>query len=196
MRTRLSALVVLAAALTWTACGNDEGPTGSGRVQDVVFDPETSTFTGELTGQVQVSISPDGSTWLDLGSLNGVTIGLQSDSDSTSVHGEQTAPADQYTRVRLIFQGVTAELPAGTTVGTTTLTADESIDIGGSDQRVEIVKQVSGFQVLADTTVRRTILFDLRSALWITEVSLAAGVVEDAVIQGAVVASTISEPRT
>jgi len=196
MKKRLFGVLIVAAAAVLVACGNDEGPAGSGRVMDLVFDPVTASFTGELSGNVQVSISQDGSSWFNLGSLNGVTIDLQSDSDSTSVHGEQTAPAGQYSRVRLTFQGVSAELPAGATVGGTTLSAPATIDVGGSDQQVEITKQVLSFQVLADTTVRRTILFNLQSEDWITESSLTAGVVEDAAIQSAVTATTRSEPRS
>ncbi|NIM52930.1 MAG: hypothetical protein GTO22_27450 [Gemmatimonadales bacterium] len=195
MKQRFNGLLLLVAAGIWAACG-DEGPEGSGRAQGVVHDPARASFMGELNGNVQVSISSDGSSWFDLGSLNGVTIMLQSNTDSTNVHGEQTVPADQYSRVRLTFQNVSAELLAGSTVGTTTLQSDVSIALGGSDHGVEVITQVGGFQVLADTTVRRSIILDLHSDQWITEAAVASQVVEDAAIQGAVTVTTRSEPRS
>ena len=176
------------------AC-SDNGPAESGRAQGVVFDPETASYSGELSGDVQVSISDNGSDWFDLGSLNGVTIILQSDADSTNVHGEQSAPVGQYSRVRLTFDGVVADLESGSTVGNTTLNQDTTIVLGGADERVEITKQVP-FEVPSDGALRVSINFNLHSAVWITEAGLATQVIEDAPIQNAVTVTIRIEPRT
>ncbi len=81
---------------------------------------KTGAFSGELSGAVQVNVSSGGANWLDLGSLNGITIALQSDSDTSNVHGKQDAPVSTYSQVRLIFDGVDAELKAGSIIGKVT----------------------------------------------------------------------------
>ncbi len=192
VKCRLAVAVVLAALVV--ACG-DEGPAAFGRAQGLVKDPQTANFSGTVSGNVQVSISVDGSSWIDLGSLNGITIQLQSPTgDSTNVHGEQTAPTGSYGRARLTFRGAQANLDAGSVVGSTTLQSDANITLGGSDEEVAIEKSVS-FEVPSDTTLRRTIVFTLNSAAWITESSLQAGVVEDADLQSAIQVTTRTEPR-
>lgn len=184
-RLTLALLPLLPLAL---ACNDD--PVELGRARGVVHDPKTAAFSGELSGDVQVSISSGGVNWFDLGSLNGITIALQSDSDTSDVHSEQDAPVNTYSHVRLILDGVDAELKAGSVIGATTLASDAVVGLGGSDRRVEIVKQVAPFSVVSDEEIRRGILFLLNSRLWITEGSLQQGVVEDAPIQGAVTAVT------
>ncbi len=184
-RPALAVVCVLASAI---AC--DDDPVELGRAQGVVHDAKTAAFSGVLSGDVQVAISSGGANWFDLGSLNGITIPLQSDTDTSNVHGEQDAPVSTYSQVRLIFDGVDAELKAGSIIGTTTLTGDVVIPLGGSDRRVEIVKQVAPFGVDSDDGVRRGIIFLLNSRIWITEPSLQLGLVEDAAIQSAVTALT------
>ncbi len=70
-----------------------------------------------------------------------------------------------YSRVRLVFDGVDAELNAGSLIGTTTLTSDSVIPLGGADRRAEIVKQVAPFSVVSHTETRRSILSLLNSRL-------------------------------
>ncbi len=184
-RLTLALLSILPLAV---ACNDD--PVELGRARGLVHDAKTAAFSGELSGDVQVSISSGGTSWFELGSLNGITIALQSDSDTSNVHGEQDAPVNTYSRVRLVLDGVGAELKAGSIIGNTTLASDVLVGLGGADRRVEIDKQVAPFSVLGDDAVRSSILFLLNSRLWITEASLQQGVVEDAAIQGAVTAVT------
>jgi hypothetical protein len=151
--------------------------------------------TGSLAGNVHVSISADGLTWVDLGSPNGITVPLQLAASATTVHGEVDAPTGTYSRVRLTFDGVAARVLSGSTIEGTTLTADANLTLGGSDGRVEVAIPVSSFTVEADPQVQRTVVFDLRSVLWLTLAALQAGTVLDAALQGAVLASTRVDPR-
>lgn len=194
--SRMRRLPLAALALLTLVAACDDEPVELGRAQGVVHDARTTTFFGELSGDVQVSVSAGGTNWFDLGSLNGITIALQSDSDTTNVHGEQDAPVGTYSQARLVFDGVAAELNAGSMIGTTTLTSDRVIPLGGADGRVEIIKVVAPFSVVSDPGTRRSILFLLNSRLWITEASLQQGVVEDAAIQSAVTAVTRVEARS
>lgn len=186
--------LVLGVAL---ASCSDPIASGTGRAEGFLQDPPsgTPTMSGSLAGNVHVSISADGLTWVDLGSPNGITVPLQLAASATTVHGEVDAPAGAYSRVRLTFEGVTARVLSGSTIQGTTITADVNVPLGGSDGRVEVVIPVPGFTVDADPQSQRTIVFDLRSTLWLTLAAIQAGAVLDAALQGAVLATTRVDPR-
>lgn len=202
----LRALAFMAAAAALAGCGDSTG-TGPGRANAFVTDDPSTTsasrtgavfqlsganqaaaFSGSVAGNTQVSISADGETWVDLGSLNGITILLQSSSDSTTVHGEVDVPAGTYSRVRLTFSGVEARLDAGSTFGGLTLTTQVNVSLGGSDAQVMIEKSVPSFEVRAEAGAVTIVRFELNAEAWLTEQTVGAEVVEDAEIQAAVTA--------
>ena len=176
------------------SCGDESGPAGPGRIQGVIADPLTASFSGSVAGDVQVSISEDSTSWVNLGSLNGITIQLQTDGDTTNVHGEQSVPAASYTWVRLTFQDAQARLDAGSVFGGTTLANSMDVDLGGSDDSVEVVKPLN-FTVVESTTTRTSLVFRLNSEDWLTEAAVNAGVVEDAPMQNITVVAR-SEPTS
>ena len=195
MRKTTTIAVVL--ALLTAACGDSPaGPSSGTRVEAVVQDSPaaTATVTGTLAGNVSASVG-EGDRWTPIGTPNGITIPLQMAGSTTTVHGEASVPSSSYSRVRLVFQGVSARLARGSVVGGTTLASDTTIILGGSDERVEISVPVSTFAVEANAGVRRVIVFDLRSQQWLTAAALQAGRVEDAALQAAVTATTRAENR-
>ena len=191
---RYTHIFLLLGTAALVACGDSTGTGTLGRAQGVITDPATAGFSGTVSGNIQVSISSDGSTWVDLGSLNGITIMLQSNADTTNVHGEVSAPAGSYSQVRLTFSNVSAALNAGSVIGNTTLTNTQTVALGGTDQQAEVVKSVN-FSVTDDATVRTSLQFRLNSGNWLTEAALAAGFVEDDALAGITVSSR-SEPRS
>lgn len=181
---------LLAGLLVCVGCSDSTG-TGTGRAEGVIADSPTGTsVTGTLAGNIHVSLSSDGIEWVDLGSPNGITVPLQATGVETTVHGEEDAPAGTYTRVRLIFQGVSARILAGSVIGGTALTSEANLALGGTDQRIEIVVTVPAFTIEADDDVSRIIVFDLHSQLWLTAAAVQAGSVQDAAVQSAVTATT------
>ncbi len=192
LRTRLlRAFVIVAVALASAACDDDSptGPIAQTRVDARVQDSTgSSTVTGTFAGNFQASMW-DGDRWVDLGSPNGITVGLQSGA-SVTVHGEQSVPSGSYSRVRLILQGVSVLVAAGSRVGGTTLTNSATVALGGSDQRVELVVSVSSFSVGDDPTAERIIVFDLHSSQWLTSSVVQSGQVDDAALRASITAST------
>lgn len=188
-----------AALFLGLAAASCSDPTGSGlgRAEGVIQDSPTGapTVTGSLAGNMHVSLSADGLAWVDLGSPNGITVPLQLAGSATTVHGEVDAPTGTYSRVRLVFDGVTARLQSGSTIEGTTLTADANVLLGGSDGQVEVVIAVPTFTVEAEPQVQRTVVFELRSTLWLTLAAVQAGTVLDAALQGAILATTRVDPR-
>ena len=91
---------------------------------------------------------------------------------------------------------VQARLLGGSSVGTTFLSGNTNIPLGGSDNVVEVVLQVPPFEVEASDTQQRAITFTMNSPAWITEAALQASVVEDAAIEAAVTAVVTVEPRS
>jgi hypothetical protein len=194
---RDTATIVIVVALSAAACGDSPtGPSAGTRVEAVVQDAPvaTPTVTGTLAGNVFASLW-NGDRWIDIGSPNGITIPLQLAGRTTTVHGETSVPSSSYSRVRLVFQGVTARIARGSVVGGTTLTSDTTVVLGGSDERAEMSVPVSPFSVEADARVRRVVVFDLRSQQWLTAAALQSGRVEDGALQTAVTATTRSENR-
>jgi hypothetical protein len=185
-------LFVLAAA----AC--DDLPTSpgswsdqTGRAEAVLRDSPafSATASGTLSGNMYASLW-DGDRWIDLGSPNGITVPLQVTGRLTTIHGEQDAPEGSYTRVRLVLQGVTARIAAGSVIGGTVVNNETSVTLGGADQRAELNLSVAPFTVIRDQNATRTIIFDLASQSWLTPSVLQAGRVEDAALVLAVTAST------
>lgn len=191
---RYTHIFLLLGTAAVVACGDSSGPGPLGRAQGVVNDPVTAAFSGTVSGNIQVSISSDGSTWVDLGSLNGITIVLQSNADTTTVHGEVSVPVGSYSQVRLTFSNVSADLDAGSVVGATTLDNGASIALGGSDEQAEVIKPLN-FSVVEDAAVRTSLTFRFNSEDWLTEAALAAGFVEDDALANITVSSR-SEPRS
>ena len=156
-------------------------------------------FTGTLSGNFTASIW-DGSRWVSLGSPNGITVVMRVHVANTSavpatVHGEQSAPLGSYNRVRLVLQGVTASIAAGSGFGGITLSSDATFRLGGSDHYVELSHSVAPFSLAHDPSVRRVIVFDLDSETWLTSSVAQSGQVEDAALQAAFSAFTSLESR-
>jgi hypothetical protein len=185
----------LAVALISSACSDSPvGPSSGTRVEAVVQDSPAGspTVTGTLAGNVSASVW-DGDRWSDIGSPNGITMPLQTTGRSTTVHGQASIPSASYSRVRLVLQGVTARIARGSVIGGTTLTADVNLPLGGSDERVELIVSVDTFSVQPDSSIRRVIVFELRSQQWLTAQALQSNRVDDAAMQAAVTAITRAE---
>jgi hypothetical protein len=193
---RIHRAVVVTALLSIACDDSAIGPSSGTRVEAVVQDSPQSAppVNGTLAGNVSASVW-NGDRWHDLGSPNGITIPLQTMGRVTTVHGEASVASSSYNRVRLVFQGVTARITRGSAIGGTILSNDITLTLGGSDQRAEISVPVDSFSVEPSASVRRVIVFDLRSHQWLTAASLQSGVVEDAGLQAAVTAATRTENR-
>lgn len=205
MKTRMMLFCTTAAALLGAGCGDGT----EGRIEALVLDdPQTQLapaamsqqaspadqsapdgFSGTLAGEVQVAISADGSTWVDLGSPKGITVNLQG-TDGATVHGRVDAPVGIYNRVRLTFRNVEARLSAGSAWGGFTLTTQVNVILGGSDRQVVVEKSVSPFEVRAGAT--SLIRFDLNAESWIGIEAVQAQAVADANVQAAVAASVVT----
>ena len=190
------ALIVLC-ALSVAACSESpSGPTSGTRVEAVIQDSpaQAATVTGTVAGNISASLW-NGDRWVDVGSPNGITFPLQIAGRTTTIHGEASVVSGSYSRVRLVFQGVAARVAMGSVVGGITVTSDRTIILGGSDERVEIDVPVSTFAVEADASVRRVVVFEVRSQQWLTVSAVQSGSVEDAALRAAVTASTRLENR-
>lgn len=136
-----------------------------------------SAFTGSIQGDFRAAISVDGETWVDLGSLNGISLSLQTTGGETSVHGQQSVSVGTYSRVRLVIDGAQAEIAAGSVIGTITLGVDTSVSIGSAGQVVVDVT-VAPFTIESGTDAR--VVFDLNSEAWLTEPAVTLGTASEA----------------
>jgi len=208
LRMRIVAVVAVIAVAS-TACDESSTPTTPttrALVDARVVDSKNfklgapvpvATVSGTLSGNFVASIW-DGSRWVSLGSPNGISVALQIHplvATPTTVHGEQSAPAGSYDRVRLDLQGVTATITRGSSFGGTTFSSDTTFRLGGSDQHVELPVTVSRFSLEESPSVKRVIVFELSSERWLTSSVAQSGQVEDAALQAAISVRTSLEPR-
>lgn len=146
-----------------------------------------ATFTGTVAGDFQVLLSPGGQDLIPLGSLNGITVELQTPGAGTTVHGAQSVPAGSYVRVRLRIQDAEVTVAAGSTVGGIILDADAKLDLA-TDAPLVIERDVS-FGV--SSTVKGEVVFDLNAEAWITEAAVQAGAVSSAAVAQSVTARAL-----
>lgn len=199
MRSNLAPLVagfLLGCAMISGCNGNPNPVTPQlGRADALIQDSAGSpTVSGTLSGNIFASVW-DGDRWVDLGSPNGITIPLQVADRVVTIHGEQSVPAVSYSRVRIVLQGVTARLASGSMIGGMVLVNEASLALGGADHHVDVVIQVPAFSVEADTSFKRTIVFELFSQQWLTPAALQAGRVDDGALRSAMKATTRLERR-
>jgi hypothetical protein len=146
--------------------------------------PARAAIAGSIVSNTNVEISTDGTTWVTLGSPNGITIKLQSATDSSTVHGEVDAAAGSYSHVRVTLREAEANLLAGSVIGAVALASNASLAIGGNDRVVVLQRQVTPFEVVAGSLT--TIFLELNSESWITASNVQDLVVEDAEVAAAV----------
>jgi hypothetical protein len=210
------AVAILFATVLLGGCGEDTtGPALTGSAQAYVADEPSSgtatagdpqavssgpsqsghgssSYSGTLDADAQVSISASGDVWIDLGPPSAMSLALQASNDGMDVHGQVEVPVGVYPRVRLVLTGAEARLNAGGTIGGITLSATTTLSVG-ADGTVLIEKQVPPFEVRADT--HTSVHWDLNSHFWIHEENVQDEEVEEQEVDDASEARTVSEPR-
>lgn len=215
-RRTTAVLAAMALSFALVACSDDDpsGPDGSadGRVSATVIDDPGSEqgsgdvtsqdrsprfqvsgpmFSGTMTTDATVEIQNSADTWVEVGSTSAGTLQIQGTGELV-VDSDATVDAGGYQAVRLTLENAALTVDAGSTIGGVDLDVDVLLDVGGSDQSVEIEKQVS-FDVEGSTDARSVVVFDLNSESWVNETTVDAGAVPDAEIEGAVTAFAAAE---
>ncbi len=186
---RYGGVGALVAAMSLFACGDDVLGPDVAQSEGFVFDDPAAggaSYSGTAAGNFQVSISADGQTWIDLGSLNGITVSLQVSPDERTVHGVQSIPEGTFNRVRLVLQDVEVTVAAGSTVGGVTFPQEMKTDLA-SGAPLSIERGVPDFTVREGE--RAEVRFDLNSEGWLTADAVQGGLVSPADVRAAVTAS-------
>lgn len=149
-------------------------PSGSGGSGD------GSDYSGTAAGDFRAEVRSDTEGWVRLGSLNGITLQLQSGDGGTTVHGRVSVPASSYARARLVLRDVELTVKAGSVVGDRTLTTDAKVQLA-SGQEVVIERSVGPVSATGEADLE--VNWDLNSKAWLTESVLEAGSVSGAELQ-------------
>lgn len=197
LRRPVLVLAVLAGLGSLAACGDDDGtgPEGSGTMSAAMTDENGSaavasrgaassgqaSYSGTFDGEVQVQISTDGETWVDVGAPGSVSVDLQS-SGQTTVQSDVEVEAGDYSRVRVVMSGASANLDAGAVLGGTEFSSAVSVSVGGGSE-VTVEKQIVQFRVSSDTDI--LLVVDLNSEAWITSESAESGSASEAEVESA-----------
>ena len=178
----------LIAGVSVIACGDDALGPDLAQSEAFVFDDPVATgasYSGTAAGDFQASLSADGVTWIDLGSLNGITVSLANSAEAT-VHGAQAVPTGTFRWVRLILRDVEITVAAGSTIGGVTFPQEMKADLAVGTP-LSIQRLVSEFTVTEGEG--STIRFDLNSDSWLTAEAVQNGLVPLAEVEAAVTAS-------
>lgn len=165
---------------------------GSGNVSAVLVDPPDSSgpapvssqdgpgvlllgdsYTGTFRGDVRVEVRSESGTWQDLGTRNGLTLQVQSDTTAAQIRGPTGAEAGGYTAARLTLEGAVLTLQAGSSIGAITLNDTATLRLGGAGDTVRIEKDFR-FRVSDSTDSLTALTFDLNSGEWVTEQHVAS----------------------
>lgn len=206
-RNAPGALGLIAVLAVVPACSDDAtGPDGEATMSVVATDDPSSqsasmtkdvvlagflaqqsgaSYSGQFTANAQVQVSTDGSTYVDVGPPQQVTVQLQSSDGSATIHTDAALEAQSYSRVRLVLEGAQASLDAGSEVGTTVLDAALSLDVGGGSQVV--IERQASVDVGADSET--TLVFDVNSEAWVTEENAQAEAVAASEVESATTVS-------
>lgn len=181
-------LTVLPLLFGLAGCGDEATGPRTGQAEAFVGDAPggSPTFTGTAAGDFQASVSVDGSTWVDLGSPNGITVVLQSAGIGTTVHGAQAVPAGTYRWARLVLRDIEIILEAGSRVDGTVLDADAKIDLA-AEEPLFVEREVDPVTVTSDSGIR--ILFDLDAEAWLTDEAVTTGTVPGSQVAAAMTAA-------
>lgn len=195
----LAAALALTVAVGLAGCDDDEG-TGPGSEQGTVeaavtddpgagsqalraaaSDRGAAEVDGTFDASARVEVSADGSTWVELEEAQQVQVALQN-AQATTVSSAEVA-ARSYARVRLVLEGASADVAAGSTIGGGALETSVTVQLeGGEDDRV-VLEFDQPVAVSADADTRVT--FDLNSHLWLDETAVQTGTVSEAAVQSA-----------
>jgi hypothetical protein len=183
-----SMLAALTIAPLLAACGDDPAGPVEGQMNGAVVDrpAAASDFTGNMAGNYQFSVSTDGDTWVDVGTLNGITILLQ-DSTVTSMHGAQDAPTGAFRYVRMRARAAEVTIDAGSEIGGTNFPSDMKVEVAETEDLI-VERQVTSPAVGSDEAVLVT--FDLNSEAWLTVDVVNAGEASNSAIEPAVTVYT------
>ncbi len=186
--TSKSILAVLAIIPLMAACGDDPAGPVEGQMNGAVVDRPAAglSYTGNIAGNFQFSVSTDGQTWVDVGTLNGITLPLQ-DATETSMHGAQDAPTGSFRHVRMRVRAAEVTVHAGSEIGGTTFPSEMKVDVAQAEDLV-VEREITSPPVESDEAVLVT--FDLNSDTWLTADAVNAGQAGNAAIEAAVTVST------
>lgn len=204
MRKTNATLFALAAAAVLTGCSDATGTAGSGgdgRMQvNAIGDNgsgananrmtsgsaphyATTTAQGTVDFNARVYVQTQAGGWVELtsGAAQHAVVDASGQAGSVAF-ASSNVQAGAYTRVRVVFESVHANMSGSMQVSTGLLTGSVNVDTQG-DGSVTVERQVSA-NVNAGGTAH--LLIDLNSDVWLNQASASSHTVSEAAFAGAV----------
>jgi hypothetical protein len=189
-----SALVLLAACESATA--SDGG--GDARMQMAAAGDDGASLTRSSDGaRYQLSsaqgtvrfaarayVRTSAGAWVELtdGAYEQVSVAASSAAGSAQLFATENVEATAYTRVRVVFRAVDADVQGGVSVGTGLLTGSVTVNAGSDDEIV--VERAITVNARAGATTR--LVLDLNSNVWLNQASAESHSVTEAAFASAV----------
>lgn len=190
--------VWIAAALVLGACENTAGP-GDGAWMEVaavgedggaarsVSPGETrsqqTSASGTVSFDARVYVQTSAGAWLELtdGAAESVTVDAAGQSESRAFASERLE-AGSYSRVRVVFEQVDAQVNGSIQIGTGLLSGAVTVDLQG-DNQVVVEREVN---VTARTAATTRLLVNLNADAWLNRANAQTKTVSEAEFASAV----------
>jgi hypothetical protein len=192
------AMVVLAACESATGSGGD----GDARMQMAAAGDDgaslsrsgdgpsytSSSAQGTVSFEARAYLQTSAGAWVELtdGAYEAASVTASSTRSTASTFATGNVAATSYTRVRLVFREVDADVQGGVTVGTGVLTGSVTVN-GGSDGEIVVERAVS---VNAQAGATTRLLLDLNANAWLSQTSLTTRSVSEAAFASALSVAT------
>jgi hypothetical protein len=143
-----------------------------------------STAQGTVSFQARAYVQTSAGAWVELtdGAYEQVNVAASSAASAARVFATENVQATSYTRVRLVFREVDADVQGGIQIGTNLLTGSVTVS-AGSDGEIVVERAIS---VNAQAGATTHLLLDLNSNLWLSQASTESRSVAEAAFAGAV----------
>lgn len=169
------------AAMEVRAVGDDGAAASREDGQAPTF--QQGTAEGTVTFRARVYAQTSAGTWVELTDQASEQVTVDAGGRASSaVFASERVEAGAYSRVRVEFEDVDADVEGGVQIGTGILTGEVSVDMEG-DGRVVVERSISA-NARADATTR--LLVNLNASAWLNQASMTTRTVSEAAFRSAV----------
>lgn len=133
---------------------------------------QQSTADGTVTFAARAYVQTSTGAWVELtdGAYESVALAASSGAAAARVFASSNVEATSYTRVRIVFREVNADVEGGVQTGNGLLTGRVSVNAGG-DEQIVVERRIS---VTARGGATTRLLVDLNSYAWLSQASAQA----------------------
>ena len=159
---------------------DDAGTAQSAQAFDLSQETD-GEVNGQVTGEATVEVRTGDGTWEEVGTMAGMNMETELQGSSSSSMGSAEVEAGTYGGVRVVLEGVEADVESGSEIGVGPIEVSVTVSVAGGGDVV--VEHDAPFTVEADATTE--VALDVGSQAWLDEGAVEAEAVTAAEFESA-----------